>query len=265
MFDYIIIGAGSAGCLLANRLSENEANSVLVLEAGGPEPLPEMRVPWLWRSLFGTEVDWQYQTEPQAELNGRVLDWPRGKAFGGSSAINNMIYIRGAKQDFDRWAELGNEEWGYDDVLPYFKKSENQQQFKNDYHGTSGELYIDKLPSVSPVSDNIQRFIDAGVEFGLTYNPDFNGETQDGVGSYQYTRKNNERWGAADAWLKPALSRPNLTAIPYAQVTKILLDGTRAAGVEYLHEGELKRATACLLYTSPSPRDLSTSRMPSSA
>ena len=244
MHDYIIIGAGSAGCLLANRLSQNEANSVLVLEAGGPEPLPEMRVPWLWRSLFGTEVDWQYQTAPQSKLNDRRLDWPRGKAFGGSSAINNMIYIRGAKWDFDRWGELGNEEWNYEDVLPFFKKSENQQQIKDDYHGTSGELYIDKLPEISPVAENMQRFIEAGLEFGLAFNPDFNGETQDGVGRYQYTRKNNERWGAADAWLKPALKRPNLTAVPYAQVTKILIDGSRVTGVEYVRDGEIKQATA---------------------
>ena len=244
MFDYIIIGAGSAGCLLANRLSQNKANTVLLLEAGGPEPLSEMRVPWLWKDLFGTEVDWQYQTEPQLQLNGRRIEWPRGKAFGGSSAINNMIYIRGNKWDFDRWAELGNEEWSYEDVLPYFKKSENQQQIHNEYHGTSGELIVDQLDAVSPVSDNIQRFIDAGIEFGLPFNPDFNGATQDGIGRYQYTRKNNERWGAADAWLKPALKRPNLTAIPYASVTKILMDGTRATGVEYLHENQVKQAMA---------------------
>lgn len=244
MFDYIIIGAGSAGCLLANRLSQNEANSVLLLEAGGPEPLPEMRVPWLWKSLFGTKVDWQYKTEKQPQLNGRRIEWPRGKAFGGSSAINNMIYIRGNKWDFDHWAELGNEEWGYEDVLPFFKKSENQQKIQNAYHGAEGELIVDDLDAVSPVAENIQRFIDASLEFGLPFNPDFNGETQDGVGRYQYTRKNNERWGAADAWLKPALKRPNLTAIPYANVTKILMDGNRATGVEYLHEDEIKQATA---------------------
>jgi choline dehydrogenase len=244
MYDYIIVGAGSAGCVLANRLSEDPNTKVLVLEAGGPDNYPGLKTPWLWKSLFGTEVDWNYKTEPQAQLNGRVVDWPRGKVIGGSSSINNMIYIRGHRWDFDRWAELGNEGWEYEEVLPYFKKSENNGQIRSDYHGTDGELHVNDLDAVSPVSDNIERFIAAGVEFGWPYNPDFNGESQDGVGRYQYTRKDNQRFSAADAWLKPALSRPNLTAIPFAAVTKILFEGKRAAGVSYLHENELKNAFA---------------------
>lgn len=244
MYDYIIVGAGSAGCLLANRLSADPNCKVLVLEAGGPDNDPKLRVPWIWKNLFGTEVDWNYKTEPQPQLDGRQIDWPRGKVVGGSSSINNMIYIRGNKWDFDNWAQLGNEGWDYDEILPYFKKSENQQSIRSEYHGTSGELNVMNLEAVSPIEDNIQRFIDAGIEFGLPFNPDFNGETQDGVGRYQYTRKNNQRFSAADAWLKPALERPNLTAIPYAPATKILFEGKRATGVSYLHKGEPKEAFA---------------------
>ncbi|MFK7800133.1 MAG: GMC family oxidoreductase [Anaerolineae bacterium] len=244
MYDYIIIGAGSAGCVLASRLSKDPNNRVLILEAGGPDDDPMLKIPWRWKNLFGTAVDWNYQTEPQPQLNGRKVDWPRGKVIGGSSSINNMIYIRGARWDFDRWAELGNEGWSYEEVLPYFKKSERQAHIQTDYHGTNGELHVSNLGAVPPVSFNIERFIEGGQEMGWPLNPDFNGATQIGVGRYQYTRKDNARFSAADAWLKPALSRPNLTAIPYAQATKILFDGKRATGVCYLHDGVLKTVHA---------------------
>ncbi len=244
MTDFIIIGAGSAGCLLAHRLSADPNNHVLILEAGGPDDHPHLKTPWHWRSHFGSAIDWNYKTEPQPGLNGRQMEWPRGKVIGGSSSINNMIYIRGHRWDYDRWADLGNTGWDYESVLPYFKKSERQMQIESEFHGTEGELYVDKLGAVPPVSTNIERFITAGQEFGWPFNPDFNGATQEGVGRYQYTRHNNERFSAADAWLKPALNRPNLSAITHATVTKILFEGKRAVGVEYQHQGERKVARA---------------------
>lgn len=256
MVDYIIIGAGSAGCLLANRLSADGQNEVLLLEAGGPDEKPDIRIPWRWQTLFESEVDWSYLTEPQEHLDNRQLIWNRGKVMGGSSSINNMIYIRGHRWDFDRWAELGNEEWGYDDVLPFFKGMENQTRTEllNRYHGGGGELDVADLPDqVYPVSENIARFIEAGLEFGLPYNDDFNGENQFGVGRYQYNRRNNERLSMADAFLKPVLGRENLSAIPWATVTRILFEQNeqneengekRAVGVRYIHDGEEKEARA---------------------
>jgi choline dehydrogenase len=244
MADYIIIGAGSAGCVLANRLTENSDASTLLLEAGGPDDNPDIRIPARWDSLLGTEIDWAYQTEPQVQLNNRVVDWGRGKVLGGSSSINAMVYIRGHRWDYDRWAELGNEEWGYAQVLPYFIKSENQERGASEYHGVGGPLNVAGYPTVSPLAEIAERFIKAGLELGLPLNDDFNGATQEGIGRYQFTHKDGERHSTADAWLKPALKRDNLTIETYAHVTRIIFEGIRAVGVEYAHENQIKRAFA---------------------
>jgi len=241
MIDYIVVGAGSAGCVLANRLTEDPDVHVLLLEAGGPDHRPDIRIPARWSALLGTEVDWLYRTEPQPHLNQRVIDWNRGKVLGGSSSINNMIYIRGDRWDYDHWAELGNEEWSYDDVLPYFKKAENQERGASEYHGTGGPLNVADMPYVALVSDSADAFIEAGVELGWPLNHDFNGATQEGVGRYQFTRRGAQRFSSADAYLKPALSRPNLTTVTYAHVTRLLFEGTRVSGVEYVHDHQLKQ------------------------
>lgn len=229
MFDYIIIGAGSAGCVVANRLSEDY--SILLLEAGGPDDSPELRIPTRWFDLMGTEVDWLYRTEPQDHANGRVIDLNRGKVLGGSSSINALLYIRGHRRDYERWAELGNVGWGYDDVLPYFKKLEDNPLGPSNYHGTGGPLNIADVAHILPISE---VFIGAGRKLGLPLNKDFNGARQEGIGWYQMTAKNGERHSAVDAYLRPALDRSNLTVETHAQVTRILFEGRRAIGVEYV-------------------------------
>lgn len=177
-------------------------------------------------------------------LNQRVIDWNRGKVLGGSSSINNMIYIRGHRWDYDRWAELGNEEWSYDQVLPYFKKAENQERGASEYHGVGGPLNVADMPYVAPISDSADAFIQAGVELGWPQNDYFNGASQEGIGRYQFTRRGGQRHSAADAYLKPALSRPNLTTVTYAQVTRLLFAGTHVSGVEYVHDHQLKQVVA---------------------
>jgi choline dehydrogenase len=205
---------------------------------------PDIRIPGRWSALLGTEVDWLYQTEPQAHLNNRVVDWNRGKVLGGSSSINNMVYIRGHRWDYDRWAELGNEEWSYADVLPYFKKSENQERGASEYHGVGGPLNVADIPQVSPVTEVVDCFIQAGLELGLPLNDDFNGARQEGIGRYQFTRKDGERHSTADAWLKPAWTRKNLQVKTEAHVTRLLFAGPRAVGVEYIHDNQTKQALA---------------------
>lgn len=244
MVDYIIVGAGSAGCVLANRLTEDPHVHVLLLEAGGPDHKPDIRIPARWSTLLGTEVDWLYRTEPQVHLNNRVIDWNRGKVLGGSSSINNMVYIRGDRWDYDHWAELGNEEWSYDEILPYFKKAENQERGASEYHGVGGPLNVADMPYVALISDSADAFIEAGIELGWPLNHDFNGATQEGIGRYQFTRRGGQRHSAADAYLKPALSRPNLTTVTYAQVTRLLFTGTHVSGVEYVHDHQLKQTAA---------------------
>lgn len=240
-FDFIIIGAGSAGCVLANRLSSDPHVSVLLLEAGGSKRSLHQQVPAAFYKQFKTAVDWNYQTEPQQHLDGRSLYWPRGKTFGGSSAINAMIYIRGHRKDYDTWAELGNEMWGYDDVLPYFKQMENQLRGASPYHGTAGELQVADLIEPNLMS---QRMVEAAVSLGYERNDDFNGARQSGFGLYQVTQKGGQRQSAADAFLRPVLKRPNLTAVPYAQAVSILMSGDTAVGINYLHQKEMKQAFA---------------------
>lgn len=235
-YDYIVIGAGSAGCVVANRLTEDSDTTVLLLEAGNPATKPEIQIPAQCFSLIGSEVDWGYVSEPEPYLNYRKMFCSRGKVLGGSSSINFMMYVRGNPQDYDRWQELGNPGWSYLDVLPYFKKSEHQQRGASEFHGVDGELSVTDLMSPAVVS---QHFIDACVSMGYNYNPDFNGVQQQGVGLYQLTVKDGKRHSAAAAFLLPILHRPNLTVTTGALVTRLLFEGTHAVGVEYLHEGTL--------------------------
>ncbi|MHC5860838.1 GMC family oxidoreductase [Nostoc sp.] len=235
-YDYIVIGAGSAGCVVANRLTEDRDTTVLLLEAGNPDTKPEIFIPEKCISLLGSEVDWGYFSEPEPYLNGRKMFCSRGKVLGGSSSINFMMYVRGNPQNYDRWQELGNPGWNYQGVLPYFKKSEHQQRGASEFHGVDGELSVTDLISPAVVS---QRFVDACVSMGYNYNPDFNGVQQEGVGLYQLTVKDGKRHSAAAAFLLPILHRPNLTVTTGALVTRLLFEGTHAVGVEYLHEDTL--------------------------
>lgn len=238
MYDYIIIGAGSAGCVLANRLSENPNNSILLLEAGGLDNRRVFQVPLLGWSLQNSDADWAYQTEPQSDMLDRRIAWPRGKVLGGSSAINAMVYIRGHRQCYDDWAELGNEGWSFDEVLPYFKKSEHQLRGKDEFHATSGPLHVADPRDPNPLSC---AFVDAAQEIGLPANKDFNGRKQEGVGFYQLTQKDGRRCSASVAFLHPILNRPNLTVLTEAQATRLLFDGHRVSGVAYTQDGNPQR------------------------
>ncbi|WP_445630306.1 GMC family oxidoreductase [Nostoc sp. DSM 114167] len=235
-YDYIVIGAGSAGCVVANRLTEDGKTTVLLLEAGNPANKPEHQAPLDWTKLWGTEVDWAYFTEEEPYLNNRKIYCPRGKALGGTSSINAMIYIRGNRYDYDRWQELGNPGWSYQDVLPYFKKSENQQHGASEFHGVDGLLSV--TDPLAPALTSY-RFIEAAVALGYELNPDFNGAQQEGAGLYQLTIKEGKRHSTAAAFLVPILNRPNLTVTTGALVTRLLFEGTRTIGVEYLHEGTI--------------------------
>src|SRR5271166_2451232 len=199
MHDYIIVGAGSAGCALANRLSEDARITVLLLEAGPLDRSPFIRIPATASLLYKSTFDWAFETEPQPHLNDRRLYFGRGKGLGGSSTINSMIYMRGAPQDYDQWAALGNSGWSYSEVLPYFKRLEHYERGASDYHGVGGPLNVADLRSVNPLT---RAFIESAVAAGYARNEDFNGVTQDGVGVFQVTQKGGQRHSAADAYLK---------------------------------------------------------------
>ena len=235
VYDYIVIGAGSAGCVVANRLTEDPDTTVLLLEAGNPDTKPEIQIPAECINLIGTEVDWSYFSEPEPYLNDRKILCSRGKVVGGSSSINFMMYLRGNAHDYDHWQELGNPGWSYQNVLPYFKKSEHQQRGANAYHSVDGELSVSDLIAPAPIS---HRFVEACVAAGYDYNPDFNAKQQEGAGTYQHTIKDGKRHSAA-AFLLPILQRLHLTVTTGVFVTRLLFEGTRAVGVEYLHEGML--------------------------
>ena len=232
-FDYVIVGAGSAGCVLANRLSADPAARVLLLEAGPPDTLDTIRVPALWSGLFGSEVDWDYRLEPQPHYAGSDL-YPRGKTLGGSSAINAMVYIRGHRTDFDSWSEKGCSGWNYDAVLPYFIKAESNSRLTAPFHGKEGPLRVEDALFTHELS---QSCISSAVEWGLPFNDDFNGSSQIGMGAYQVTCHHGWRWSAADAYLKPVHDRTNLMVRANSTATRILFEGQRACGVAYVHAG----------------------------
>ncbi|CAN5432119.1 GMC family oxidoreductase N-terminal domain-containing protein [soil metagenome] len=235
-FDYVIVGSGSAGGVLAARLSENPHVSVLLLEAGPEDDADEIKMPLAFSTLFKTKWDWNYQTTPQKQLGGRRADWPRMKALGGCSAMNAMIYMRGNRLDYDDWRDgYGATGWGYDDVLPYFRKAESNTRLSGPFHGNDGPLRVEDRRYNHELSD---AFIASGVSAGLKPNDDFNGESQEGVGRHQVTQKSGKRWSVADAYIRPSLGRPNLTVRTLAFVEKVVFAGTRAIGVAYTRGGE---------------------------
>ena len=241
-FDYVIVGAGSAGCVLANRLSADGRNSVLLLEAGPKDRNLWIHVPLGYGKLFKEKtVNWMYQTEPEPGLNGRQVFQPRGKVLGGSSSINGLLYVRGQHEDYDRWRQHGNAGWGFDDVLPYFKKAEDQQRGADDFHGAGGPLPVSDMLHADPLSG---AFIKAAVEAGIPDNPDFNGATQEGAGWFQTTTRNGRRASTARSYLRPAKGRRNLHVETSALAQRILFEGRRAAGVEYRQNGALRTARA---------------------
>ena len=241
MQDYVIVGAGSAGCVLANRLSADPEVRVLLLEAGGPDKKTEIHIPAAFAKLFDTEYDWAYSTAPEPALAGRELFWPRGKTLGGSSSLNAQMYVRGNRADYDGWEALGNTGWAYDEVLPYFMRSEANTHGGSRYHGDRGTLTVSDLRDPNPLSN---VFVDAAVETGIKRNDDINGAEQDGVGLSHVTQTRGSRCSTADAFLKPIRKRDNLTVVTGAHVTRVLLDGTRAVGVEYSAVGVTHSADA---------------------
>src|SRR5579863_5012635 len=241
-FDYVIVGAGSAGCVLANRLTADGKHSVLLLEAGPKDTNPWIHVPLGYGRLFKEKtVNWMYQTEPEPGLNGRNVFQPRGKVLGGSSSINGLLYVRGQHEDYDRWRQHGNQGWGYDDVLPYFKKAEDQTRGADDFHGIGGPLPVSDWRHADPLS---AAFIEAAVETGIPRNPDFNGATQEGAGFFQTTSRGGRRASTAVAYLRPARSRKNLQVETAALAERILFEGRRAVAVAYRRAGVLRKAWA---------------------
>jgi choline dehydrogenase len=241
-FDYIVVGAGSAGCVLANRLSASGRHRVLLLEAGGKDRHIWIHVPLGYGKLFGNpKVNWLYNSEPEPELNNRQIIQPRGKVLGGSSSINGLLYVRGQPQDFDHWRQLGNTGWSFSDVLPYFRRAEDQARGADELHGVGGPLAVS---DVSEPNLLCEAFIEAAQQAGFPRNDDFNGKTQEGAGYFQLTTRNGRRWSTAVGYLRPARARPNLCIASDAHATRILFEGRRAVGVEYRQGETTKMAYA---------------------
>lgn len=232
-YDYIVVGAGAAGCAVAHRLSEDPAVEVLLLEAGGPDSSPLIHMPIGFTKLVGEKVNWGFQTVAQGQVNDRRMHYPQGRTLGGSTSINAMIYIRGHRLDYEEWKDLGNEGWGYDGVLPYFKKAENNERFADEFHGQGGPMNVADQTQHNPLT---KAFVRAAQQVGIPYNPDFNGAQQRGVSYYQVTQRNVRRESAATAYLHPFKSRPNLTVQTHAWTTKVLVENNKAVGVTYLYK-----------------------------
>ena len=228
---HIVIGAGAAGCAVAARLSEDPDNQVLLLEAGGRDWNPLIHMPAGFTKLTGPSVNWGFETVPQPELNGRRMHYPQGRTLGGSTSINAMIYIRGNRLDYDEWRDLGNEGWGYDGVLPYFRKSENNERLADEYHGTGGPMNVTEQVGHNPIS---KGFVRAAQSIGIPFSHDFNGAEQAGVGFYDVTQRNVRRESSATAYLGPARKRKNLVIATHAQATQLIIENGRAVGVRYL-------------------------------
>ena len=241
-FDYVIVGAGSAGCALANRLSADPNTRVCLLEAGGADKDPLIHAPmgFAFMPPWST-VNWKFDTVPQKHLNNRTCFQPRGRVLGGSSSINAMIYIRGSAADYERWKAAGADGWGWDDVLPYFKKAENNERGEDAFHAVGGPLNVADLKYKNPLSD---VFLEAARELQFPPNDDFNGARQEGMGYYQVTQKDGRRWSAARTYLEPAAARDNLTIVTNARAERVIFEGKRAAGVNFLEKGKSKNVSA---------------------
>ena len=230
-FDYVVVGAGSAGCALAARLSEDPSVRVALLEAGGRDLNPWIHVPvGYFKTMHNPSVDWCFRTEPDPGLNGRSLAWPRGKVLGGSSSLNGLLYVRGQHADYDGWRQMGCEGWGWDDVLPYFRRAEDQERGEDEWHGVGGPLRVSNMRLSRPICD---AWVAAAQNAGYSFNTDYNGATQEGVGYFQLTTRNGRRCSAAVAYLRPARKRPNLRVITRATTRRVVFEGRRAAGVLY--------------------------------
>ena len=240
--DFVIVGAGSAGCALADRLSASGRHEVVVLEAGPRDRNPWIHLPLGYAKLFhDPRINWLYETEPEPELEGRRIPCPRGKVLGGSSSINGLVYMRGQHEDYDRWRQMGNPGWGWDDLAPLFRLSEDQERGADDWHGTGGPLPVSDQRHDFPLAE---AFFAACEAEGLPRNDDFNGARQEGAGYFQMTSRNGVRVSAAKAYLKPAMKRPNLRVETGAQASRVLFDGTRATGVAFRQDGQDRTVTA---------------------
>lgn len=236
-YDYVIVGAGSAGCVLAARLSEDPEVRVALIEAGGPDTAQEIHIPAAFPQLFKSDLDWDLDSDPEPGLGGRRTYLPRGKMFGGCSSMNAMIYIRGNRADYDGWAAAGATGWSYAEVLPYFRRAEDNERGADAFHGTGGPLTVSDGRSGHPLAS---AFVRAAEQAGHKANDDFNGETQDGVGRYQLTQRGGMRCSTAVAYLHPALERPNLTVLPSARAHRVVVEGGRATGVEVERAGSFE-------------------------
>jgi choline dehydrogenase len=240
-YDYVIVGAGSAGCVLAARLSEAPNVRVALVEAGGQDDASEIHIPAAFPTLFKTQYDWDYTGEPEPALGGRSIYLPRGKALGGSSSINAMVYTRGNRKDYDEWAAGGADGWSYDELLPYFLKAEDNERGANRFHGAHGPLAVQNLRFMHPL---MKRFVEAASQAGHSPTDDFNGERQDGVGFFQVTQRNGRRSSAATAYLHPAMHRPNLDVLTGMLTTRVIMNGRRATGIEVFRDGQLNALSA---------------------